>query len=68
LDKIPKRYLTGLPAQHLFQEIVSGTQNATMKQLYRLEENQIRNFFIVANKENVEKILETVVKIQFHDT
>ncbi|XP_048747821.2 ionotropic receptor 25a-like isoform X2 [Ostrea edulis] len=63
LDKIPKRYLTGLPAQHLFQEIVSGTQNATLKQLYRLEENQIRNFFIVANKENVKKILETDMSI-----
>lgn len=60
LDKIPKRFLTGLPAQHLFQEIASGSHNATLRQLYRLEANQIRNFFIIANKENVKAILETV--------
>lgn len=60
LDKIPKRFLTGLPAQHLFQEIASSSHNATLRQLYRLEDNQIRNFFIVANKENVKTILETV--------
>lgn len=59
LDKIPKRFLTGLPAQHLFQEIASSSHNATLRQLYRLEDNQIRNFFIVANKENVKTILET---------
>lgn len=60
LDKIPKRFLTGLPAQHLFQEISSGSHNATLRHLYRLEANQIRNFFIIANKENVKTILETV--------
>ncbi|XP_061180495.1 ionotropic receptor 25a-like [Saccostrea echinata] len=67
LDKIPKRYLSGLSAQHLFQEIISTTHNATLEQLYRLEENQIRNFFIVASKENVMKILETASSTRLMD-
>ena len=60
LDKVPKRFFTGLPAQHLFQHIASNTPNATKTQLYQLADNKIRNFFIVANKENVKRILETV--------
>nr|XP_022344463.1 ionotropic receptor 25a-like isoform X2 [Crassostrea virginica]XP_022344464.1 ionotropic receptor 25a-like isoform X2 [Crassostrea virginica] len=59
LDKVPKRFFTGLPAQHLFQLIASNTPNATKTQLYQLADNKIRNFFIVANKENVKRILET---------
>ncbi|XP_060066493.1 LOW QUALITY PROTEIN: ionotropic receptor 25a-like [Ylistrum balloti] len=59
LHVIPKRILTGVPTQHLYQEI-SPDEEALASQLKRLKDLEIKVFFVLSNSTTITSLLGTV--------
>lgn len=59
LHVIPKRILTGVPTQHLYQEI-SSDEDALYAQLKRLKDLEIKVFFVLSNSTTTTALLGTV--------
>ncbi|OWF55104.1 ionotropic receptor 25a-like [Mizuhopecten yessoensis] len=59
LHVIPKRILTGVPTQHLYQEI-SKDETALSSQLKRLKDLEIKVFFVLSNSTTITALLGMV--------
>ncbi|KAK3096044.1 hypothetical protein FSP39_022435 [Pinctada imbricata] len=56
LDILPKRLLSGVPVQHLYQEIATDT-DSLRSQLQKLKDTDVHNFFVVARNPSVQNVL-----------
>jgi len=65
LHVIPKRILTGVPAQHLYQEI-SRTESALIQQMKRLNDLEIQKYFLICSPDAVNTLLGTVSNSKSH--
>ncbi|XP_033756632.1 ionotropic receptor 25a-like [Pecten maximus] len=59
LHVMPKRILTGVPTQHLYQEI-SSDEDALFSQLKRLKDLEIKVFFVLSDSTTITALLGTV--------
>ena len=56
---IPKRILTGVPAQHLYLDIMGDKETLT-KQLDTLKKLEINVFFVIADTNAISQLMELV--------